>query len=170
MVITVNIKSDQPAVSFRHVGHAMGLHSNDIKERVIKMKTKHEDYKWNGILIFGKRYGRYNIAVAYLAIDIIILLLFIVSRFFLTEPLGEIFRSVLRGVFLGSSIAAYKATIYTNVLLIASPKLCILFLHAMRSNLLLIESNNSYLKFQRTVTGDSCIYVYDIKRNIIWID
>ncbi len=132
------------------------------------MESKHEDFKWNGILIFGKRFGRYNIAVTYLAIDIVLFFLFVISQSFLTALVGEIFRSVLRGVFLGSSIAAYKATIYTNVLLVASPKLCVLFLRAMKSKLSLIESDNTYMKFKRTVKDDSCIYVYDMKRNMIW--
>lgn len=40
----------------------------------------------------------------------------------------------------------------------------------MKSELLLIERNDTYLKFQRTIKEDSCFYVYDMKRNMIWID
>ena len=62
MAIIANIRSGRLVVSFRHVEPARDLRSDDIKEvtGVIIMKSKREDSKWNGILIFGKRYGGYK--------------------------------------------------------------------------------------------------------------
>ena len=70
MVIIANIKNVRPAVSFRHVEPAMDLRLDHNKGEMFTMKTKHEDFKWNGILIFGKRYGRYNIIFIYMMIFI----------------------------------------------------------------------------------------------------
>lgn len=133
------------------------------------MKSKHENFKRNGIPLFGKRYGRYNLLFVYVVICIGLLGLFALKIIF-NNGIQLVIRSVVVGLIVGLTLNVGNLLTYTNVLLIASPKLCVLFLHAMESELLLIESNDTYLKFQRTVKEDSCFYVYDMKRNMIWID
>lgn len=134
------------------------------------MKTKYVDFKWNGIPLFGKRYGRYNLLAVFLVANILILFLYAVSLSFFTKPLGEISRSVLIGIYCGSTLVVSNFINYTNALLIASPKLCVLFLRAMKSKLVLIESTNTCLKYKKATEEDSYVYTFDVQRNIIWIE
>lgn len=134
------------------------------------MKARHEDFKWNGILIFGKRYGRFNIVIAYLVINGMVSLLITASLLLLTGSVAEYLRGILTCLFLGFTLFAFKAIGYTNVLLIASPKSGALCLNAMKSKLVLIESTNTCLKFKKATEEKGYVYVFDIQRNMIWLE
>ena len=54
-------------------------------------------------------------------------LLFTVSQSLLTNSVAEYLRGILTGAFLGCTLFAFKAVGNTNVLLIASPKVCRFF-------------------------------------------
>ncbi len=134
------------------------------------MKANREDFKWNGILIFGKRYGRYNIALTYLTTTFIICLLFTANRILLTGLEAEYLRGILTGAFLGCTWFAFKVILHTNVLLIASPKLFALVLRIVMPKLSLIGSTDICSKFKKKTKEDGFIYVFDMQRNIIWIE
>ncbi len=170
MVIIVNTKSGRLAVSFRHVGRATGLRSDNIKERLMKMKSKHEDFKWNGISLFGKRFGRYNIAVVYLVTNVIISILVTASQRLLTGSASEYLRGILAAAFLGCTLFAFQSVGRTNVLLIASPKVCRFYLKCISQKLTLIEESASLSIFRATNEGKNLIFSYDLSKNMIWYE
>ena len=133
------------------------------------MKSKHEDFKWNGILIFGKRYGRYNLLFMYGTACLGLFALFACKSLF-NYGIQQFIRSVVIGLTAGLTLSISNLLTYTNVLLIASPQLCKLYLETRKNQIVLIEKQSGCFKFKNTDDNNPFIIIFDSTKNIIWFD